>query len=67
MHGKENDMNKMIKIPVPAACVGAGLFAASLLIYFFNLDMKLMALAEPIVAKWYERIERRPMEPPHCG
>lgn len=67
MHGKENDMNKMIKIPVTAASVGAGLFAASLLIYFFNLDMKLMALAEPIVAKWYDCIERRPMEPPHCG
>ena len=60
-------MNKMMKIPVTAACAGAGAFAASMIIYFFNLDMKLMALAEPIVAKWYDHIERRPMEPPHCG
>lgn len=67
MHGKENDMNKMIKIPVTAACAGVGLFAASLIIYFFNLDMKLMAIAEPFVAKRYDRIERRPMEPPRCG
>ena len=67
MHGTENDMNKMIKIPMTAACAGVGLFAASLIIYFFNLDMKLMAIAEPIVAKWYDRIERRPMEPPRCG
>ena len=58
-------MNKIIKIPVIAASAGAGLFAASLIIYFFNLDMKLMALAEPVVAKWYDHIERRSMETPH--
>ena len=58
-------MNKIIKIPVIAASAGASLFAASLIIYFFNLDMKLMALAEPVVAKWYDHIERRPMETPH--
>lgn len=58
-------MHKLIKIPLTAAAAGAGLFAASIVVYFFNLDMKLMALAEPVVAKWYDRIERRPMEAPH--
>lgn len=57
-------MNKMIKIPLTAATVGAGLFAASVVIYFFNLDMKMIAKVEPIIAKWYDRIERRPMDIP---
>lgn len=57
-------MNKLIKIPLTAASVGAGLFAASIVVYFFNLDMKLMAAAEPVIAKWYDHIERRPMDIP---
>lgn len=57
-------MNKLIKIPLTAAAVGAGLFAASIVVYFFNIDMKLMAFAEPIVAKWYDHIARRPMDIP---
>lgn len=57
-------MNKLIKIPVTIGAVGASLFAASLVIYFFNLDMKAMAIAQPLLEKWYDHIERRPMEIP---
>ena len=35
-------MNKLIKIPAVAAGAGAGLFAASLVVYYFNLDMRLI-------------------------
>ena len=40
---------------------GAGLFAASIAVYFFNLDMKAVAAVQPLIEKWYDRIERRPM------
>ena len=45
-------MNKLIKIPLVAAGAGAGLFAASLVVYYFYLS------------KWYDHIERRPFNPP---
>ena len=57
-------MNKLIKIPVTIGATCASLFAASLVIYFFNLDMKAMAVAQPLLEKWYDHIERRPMEIP---
>ena len=54
-------MNKLIKIPV--VTVGAGLFAASLVVYYFNLDMRLIELVHPYLSKWYDHIERRPFNP----
>ena len=60
-------MNKLIKIPLTAGVVGASLFAASLVIYFFNLDMKAMAAIQPVMEKIYDRVERRPMETPGKG
>ena len=57
-------MNKLIKIPVAAAGVGAGLFAASLVVYYFNLDMRLIELVHPYLSKWYDHIERRAFNPP---
>ena len=57
-------MNKLIKIPVAAACSCAGLFAASLVVYYFNLDMQLIELVHPYLSKWYDHIERRPFNPP---
>ena len=47
-------MNKLIKIPLTAGAVGASLFAASLVIYFFNLDMKAMAAVQPVMEKIYD-------------
>ena len=57
-------MNKLIKIPAAAAGTGAGLFAASLVIYYFNLDMKLIEAVHPYLSKWYDHIERSPFDPP---
>lgn len=57
-------MNKFLRIPVYTAGTGAVLFAASLVIYYWNLDMKLMAAVQPLLAGWYDHIERRPMLPP---
>lgn len=57
-------MNKIVRIPVITAGAGAGLFAASLVIYYFNLDMKLMEAVYPVMEKWYDHIERTPMPVP---
>ena len=57
-------MNKLIKIPVAAASAGADLFAASLAVYYFNLDMRLIERLYPYLSKWYDHIERRPFDPP---
>ena len=57
-------MNKLIKLPAIAAGTGAGLFAASLVVYYFNLDMRLIELVHPYLSKWYDHIERRPFNPP---
>ena len=57
-------MNKLIKVPVVAAGTGAGLFAASLVVYYFNLDMRLIEALHPYLFKWYDHIERRPFNPP---
>lgn len=36
-----------------------GLFAGTFTIYFFNLDMKLMALIEPFLQKHYDTMPRK--------
>ena len=38
--------------------VGAGAFAVTFTIYFFNLDMKLLSAFEPILLRHYDRIPR---------
>ena len=60
-------MNKLIKIPVVTAGAGVGLFAASLVVYYFNLDMRLIEVLHPYLSKWYDHIERRPFNPPQIG
>ena len=57
-------MNKLLKVPAITAGMGAGLFAATLVIYYFNLDMRLIELVHPYLSKWYDHIERRPFDPP---
>ncbi len=37
------------------------LFLLSLIIYFFNLDMKMAAKFQPLLNKWYDRHKRRPL------
>lgn len=40
------------------AIVLVAFFVLTFLVYFFNLDMKLMALIEPIFLKHYDKIKR---------
>ena len=57
-------MNKLVRYTAAAAGAGFGLFAASLVVYYFNLDMRLIAKVKPLLEPVYDRIERRPMHPP---
>lgn len=45
----------MLKVLLILAVVAAGLFLLSLVIYFFNLDMKLAAAMIPIMNKIYDK------------
>lgn len=57
-------MNTLKKTLAVTAGTGAGLFIASLFIYYYNLDMRLMAVAYKLLEPWYDRIPRRPLEVP---
>lgn len=43
------------------AMVSLGLFFLSLIIYFFNLDMKASSKIQPFINKWYDGRKRRPL------
>ena len=36
---------------------GLAFFVVTFTVYFFNLDMKLMTVIEPLLAKWYDSRE----------
>ena len=40
------------------ASVFVCLFVLSFIVYFFNLDMKMLSLIEPLMNKHYDKIER---------
>ena len=44
-----------VKILLIIAAVAVGLFVLSLIIYFFNLDMKFAAIMTPVMVKFYDR------------
>ncbi len=56
---------KFFRLFLKAAAVLAGIFAAltalSMVVYFFNLDMKAAALAQPLVNKIYSFRKREPL------
>ena len=52
-------MSKLKKILLLIPVVLLGLFVISFIIYFFNLDMKATSLLEPLLEKWYDRVERK--------
>lgn len=54
-------MNRLVKAAVRLALLCLGIFAASIVVYMFNLDMKLIARLQPLLEPMYDRIERRPM------
>lgn len=51
-------MTLLLHILLIVLIVLASLFVLSFIVYFFNLDMKLTALIEPILQKHYDRIKR---------
>ncbi|MDD3415705.1 MAG: hypothetical protein PHY47_17145 [Lachnospiraceae bacterium] len=48
-----------LKILLILAIIGVALFVLSLVIYFFNLDMKLAAKIAPILGKHYDKIKKK--------
>ncbi len=51
-------MALFLHILIIVAIVLAALFVLSFIVYFFNLDMKLMAAIEPLILKHYDKIKR---------
>ena len=52
-------MSKLIKIPLYLVAGALGFFVVTFTIYFFNLDMKLMAVIAPWLEKWYDHLDRK--------
>ena len=48
----------ILKILLIAALVVVGLFVLTFTVYFFNLDMKMMAAVEPMLSKVYDKRKR---------
>lgn len=48
----------LLKIILVAVIVLVSLFVLTFTVYFFNLDMKLMAAAQPLLNKIYDRRKR---------
>ncbi len=51
-------MPVMLKVLLIVAIVMAVLFVLSLIVYFFNLDMKLTSAIQPLLEKHYDKIKR---------
>lgn len=47
-----------LNVLLVVAIIFVGLFALSLIVYFFNLDMKLTTALEPLLQRLYNRRKR---------
>lgn len=54
-------MPRIYKAVAKLAALCALLFGGSIVIYLFNLDMRLIARLQPLIAPIYDRVERAPM------
>ena len=52
-------MNKILSILLKVLLVPVGFFVLTFTVYFFNLDMKGMAMLEPLFLKHYDKIDRK--------
>lgn len=52
-------MDLILKILLIAVLVVLALFVLTFVIYFFNLDMKMMAMVEPLLDKLYDKRKRQ--------
>lgn len=51
-------MLTVLKVLIILAIILVCLFLLSMVVYFFNLDMKLTAALQPLIAKFYDRVKR---------
>lgn len=51
-------MATLLKVILIIAIVLVCLFVLSLIVYFFNLDMKLTSALQPLLGKHYDKIKR---------
>lgn len=51
-------MATLLNVVLILLAVLVGFFVLTFLVYFFNLDMKLMAAVHPLLIKLYERRKR---------
>ncbi|MCM1090322.1 MAG: hypothetical protein NC092_06830 [Butyrivibrio sp.] len=49
----------VLKVLIIVGIVFVALFVLSLIIYFFNLDMKAAAAIMPVFSKHYDRVDRK--------
>lgn len=47
-------MKTLLTILIILVC----LWVLTMVVYFFNLDMKMMAALEPVLSKWYDHVKR---------
>lgn len=52
-------MNKIVKALLWLVAIVVGLFLVTFAIYFFDLDMKLIAKIEPFLQKHYDKMPRK--------
>lgn len=48
----------LVKLLLKLLAIAGGFFAVTFAIYFFNLDMKMTALMEPILMHFYDKVKR---------
>ena len=48
----------LLKLLLYVLTGGLAFFVVTFTVYFFNLDMKLTSMIEPLLLKWYDRIPR---------
>ena len=51
-------MSKFTKVPLMVVGAGAAAFAVTFVVYFFNIDMKLLSSIEPFLLKHYDNLPR---------
>ncbi len=51
-------MKEFLKVIKLIAKIVGCFFGITFIVYFFNLDMKATALAEPLIAKLQDKVER---------
>ena len=50
--------NTLLKLLLKLLLILVSFIAATFVVYFFNLDMKLTAAMEPILFKFYDKVKR---------